>query len=298
MVGTEFVVSFLQASIIFLFAGLGELFDQRSGVLNIGIEGMMLFSAFSAFAAASITGNPWLGLLAGMTTGGIIGLFHGVLAISLRVDQVVIGMGVWIFAMGMTTYLGRPYVGPLAQGATIPEIGWGLTPLFFVGVLLAFVMWYVLYKTGFGLKTRSVGENPVAAEVSGISVYKIRYAAVVVGGVLAGVSGAYLTLVYTPVWSSNVTMGRGWIALALVMFSLRKPKILLGGALLFGFLWHSALRPEVIFPFLPEIHYQFFRMIPYIVTIAVLTIISTDRIRQKIGEPEPQALGEPYVREE
>lgn len=292
------IIAFLKASMVFMYAGLGELFNQRSGVLNVGIEGIMLFGAWASFAGAQTTGNPWIGVLAAIMGGAIFGLLHVFLSVTLQVDQVVAGMGVWIFCMGITTYLGDPFTGSLSSEGQMEPIFMGLTPLFFIGIILPFVLWFVLYRTGFGLKIRSTGENPAAVEASGVSVTGIRYIVVIIGGILVGMSGAYLTLVYSSVWSPNVTMGRGWITLALVIFALRRPFFLMGGALLFGFLWHVALRAGYLFPFLPEIPYQFWRMLPFIITVVVLVITSFDKIKKIIGETEPAALGEPYIRED
>ncbi len=293
-----FVLAFLKASMVFLFAGLGELLDQRAGVLNIGIEGIMLFGAWAAFAGAETWSDPWIGVLSAIVIGAVFGLLHAFLSITLKVDQVVVGMGVWIFALGMTTYLGGGFSGPLSSEGQMESLFLGLTPLFFIGIILPFVVWFVLYRTGFGLKIRACGEDPATVEASGISVAKIRYIVVIVGSILISISGAYLTLVYSSVWSPNVTMGRGWIALALVIFSLRHPMFLMGGAMLFGFLWHIALRAGRLFPFLPDIPYQFWRMLPFIFTLVVLTIISSDKIKRWLGATEPEALGDPYVKEE
>jgi len=292
------IVSFLKASMVFMFAGLGELLDQRAGVLNIGIEGVMLFGAWAAFAGAETSGNPWLGFLAAVAVGAIFGLFHAFLSVTLKVDQVVAGMGIWIFALGMTSYLGERFSGPLSSEAQMKPLFFGLTPLFLIGIILPFLVWFLLNRTGFGLRIRACGEDPATVEASGINVAKIRYMVVVIGGILISVSGAYLTLVYSSVWAPNVTKGRGWIALALVVFSLRKPFFLMGGAILFGLLWHIALRARMIFPFLPDIPYQFWRMLPFVFTIVVLTVISSDKMKKWLGATEPQALGEPYVREE
>ena len=155
---------------IFLFAAIGELLDQRSGILNVGLEGLMLVGALGAFIVAGETGNPWLGFGAGIAAGALFGLIHGFLSITLQADQVVSGMGIWIFALGLTTYIGNPLSGPLAEGAKMDGILGGLTPMFFIGLAIVFMVWFVLFKTRIGLEIRSVGEDPYVAAASGLSV--------------------------------------------------------------------------------------------------------------------------------
>ncbi len=293
-----FVVAAIQASMIFLFAAIGELVDQRSGILNVGLEGLMLVGALGSFVVAGATGNPWLGFLAGIAAGAIFGLLHGFLSITLKADQVVSGMGIWIFALGLTTYLGNPFSGPLENAGIMKGVIGGLTPMFFIGLLIVFLVWFVLFKTRIGLEIRSIGEDPYVAEASGLNVEKIRYLCVITAGALGGLSGAYLVLVYNPTWSPNPTMGRGWIALAIVFFSMGKPKILILGAFLMGFLWVFALSSTEIIPWLPALSYHFYRMIPFIATIVILMIISSKRISRRLGAARPAALGKPYIHNE
>jgi len=209
----EFIARSLEASMIFTFAGLGELIDQRSGVLNVGVEGVMLFGATLGFIAAQSTGSYLLGLLVGIAIGGLLGLLHGFFSVTLGVDQVVSGMGIWILGFGLTTYIGNPYTGPLGM-ERIPTY-LGLSPFFYVGIGLVVVSWFVLSKTSLGLRIRSVGENPSVAEVSGIDVAKTRYLCVTIGGMLGGLSGAIYSLFYNPVWNYNFLMGWGFIAVYL-----------------------------------------------------------------------------------
>jgi len=290
-----FFIMVLQASIVFLFPALGELFDQRSGVLNIGLEGMVLVGALAAVATSDETGNPWLGVVAGMAAGGLLGLIHGFLAISLKVNQVVSGTGIWILGVGLTTYYGLAYVGPV-EHALSPILG-KLTPLFFVGLALVPLFWVILFKTSFGLRVRSVGEDPSVAEASGINVSRTRYIGVLIGGILSGLAGAYLILVYSPTWSISwrvpITEGRGFIALALVFFSMWRPLLLLAGSFLFGTLWIAGWYLQTVLPGVPV---HILRMIPYLVTAAILVIISTERFRKRAGAPA--ALGKPYSPEE
>jgi ABC-type uncharacterized transport system permease subunit len=286
----EFLVRSLAASTIFTFAGLGELIDQRSGVLNVGIEGVMLFGATLGFMTAQTTGSYWLGFLVGIAIGGLLGLLHGFFSITLGGDQVVSGMGIWILGFGLTTYIGNPYTGPLGMDR-IPTI-LSLSPFFYLGIALAVVTWFVLAKTSLGLRIRSVGENPSVAEVSGVSVTKTRYLCVTVGGMLMGLAGAIYSLDYNPVWSYNFLMGWGFIALALVFFSMWNPLILVAGSLLFGTLWQLSLNPQLVLP--GVLSRYIWRTVPFTITIGVLLVISTKWFRTRWGAAKPEALGQPY----
>lgn len=289
----EFFVRSLDASTIFTIAALGELIGQRSGVLNVGVEGVMLFGATIGFIVAQTTGSYVLGFAAGIAIGGLLGLLHGFFSITLRGDQVVSGMGIWIFGFGLTTYIGNPYTGPLGM-ERIPTV-FHFSPFFFVGLALVVIVWWVLSKTSLGLQIRSVGENPAVAEVSGINVTLIRYLCVVVGGMLMGFAGAVYALDYNPVWNYNFLMGWGFIALALVFFSAWNPYILLGGSLLFGTLWQLSLNPQLVLPgFMSRYAW---RMVPFVITLIVLWIMATKWFRTKWGSAKPEALGIPYFKE-
>jgi len=289
----EFIARSLAASAIFTFAGLGELIDQRSGILNVGIEGVMLFGATLGFIAAQSSGSYLLGFLVGIAVGGLLGLLHGFFSITLGVDQVVSGMGIWILGFGLTTYIGNPYTGPLGM-ERIPDI-LGLSPFFYLGIALVVVTWFVLSKTSLGLRIRSVGENPSVAEVSGIDVTGTRYLCVTVGGMLGGLSGAVYSLYYNPVWNYNFLMGWGFIALALVFFSMRNPFYLLGGSILFGTLWQLSLNPQLVLPGVMSRY--IWRTVPFVITIGVLLIISTKWFMIRWGAATPEALAKPYVKE-
>jgi ABC-type uncharacterized transport system permease subunit len=289
----EFIARSLEASTIFTFAALGELIDQRSGVLNVGIEGVMLFGATFGFIAAQSTGSYWVGFLVGIAIGGLLGLLHGFFSVTLGVDQVVSGMGIWILGFGLTTYIGNPYTGPLGM-ERIPTI-LGLSPFFYAGIGLVVVSWFVLSKTSLGLRIRSVGENPSVAEVSGIDVTKTRYLCTTIGGMFMGLAGAIYSLFYNPVWNYNFLMGWGFVALALVFFSMWNPLILLGGSLLFGTLWQFSLNPQLVLPGL--LSRYVWRTIPFVITIGVLLIISTKWFRIRWGAAKPEALARPYVKE-
>ncbi len=288
----EFIIRSLEASMIFTFAGLGELVDQRSGVLNVGIEGVMLFGATLGFIVAQTTGSYLAGFGVAIAIGGLLGLLHGFFSITLGADQVVIGMGIWIFGFGLTTYIGNPYTGPLGM-ERVPAV-WGLSPFFYVGIVLTLILWFILSKTSLGLRIRAVGENPSVAEVSGINVTRTRYLCVTLGGMLMGLAGAIYSLVYNPVWNYNFLMGWGFIALALVFFSMWNPLILLSGSLLFGTLWQLSLNPQLVLPGVMSRY--IWRMMPFIITIGVLLIISTRWFRTRWGAAKPESLAKPYVK--
>lgn len=290
----EFWVRSLDASTIFLIAGLGELFGQRSGILNVGVEGVMLFGATLGFITAQTTGSFMLGFAVAIAIGGLLGLLHGFFSITLGGDQVVSGMGIWILGFGLTTYMGSPFTGPLGLDR-IPTI-FGLSPFFFIGLVLMVVIWFVLTRTSLGLQIRSVGENPSVAEVSGISVAKTRYLCVTVSGMLMGFAGAVYALNYNPVWSYNFLLGWGFIALALVFFSMWNPLLLLGGSLLFGTMWQLSLSPELVLP--GVLSRYIWRMVPFGITLLVLLFMSTKRFRTRWGAARPEALGQPYLKEE
>lgn len=289
----DFYIRSLDASTIFLIASLGELFGQRSGVINVGIEGVMLFGATFGFITAQSTGSYLLGFLVGIAIGGLLGLLHGFFSITLGVDQVVSGMGIWILGFGLTTYIGSPFTGPLGLDR-IPTI-FGLSPFFFVGVSLAVLIWFVLSRTSLGLRIRAVGENPSVAEVSGISVAKTRYLCVIGGGMLMGFAGAIYSLDYNPVWNYNFLMGWGFIALALVFFSMWNPFILLAGSILFGTLWQLSLNPQLLLP--GVLSRYVWRMVPFAITLIVLFLMSTKWFRTKWGAAKPEALGQPYLKD-
>jgi simple sugar transport system permease protein len=199
-------------------------------------------------------------------------------------------MGIWILGFGLTTYIGYPYTGPLGM-ERIPDI-LGLSPFFFVGLALIIMAWFVLTKTSLGLRIRSVGENPSVAEVSGINVVRTRYLSVTTSGMLMGFAGAIYSLDYNPVWSNDFLMGWGFIALALVFFSMWHPFILLGGSILFGTLWQLSLNPQLV---LPDVLSRYiWRTVPFAITIGVLVLMSTKWFSSRWGAAKPESLGLPY----
>ena len=278
---------------IFTYAGLGELINQRTGVINVGIEGVMLFGGTLGFLTAQSTDSYLLGFLAAIAIGGLLGLLHGFVSITLGVDQVVSGMGIWILGFGLTTYIGSPHAGPLGL-ERIPTF-LGISPFFYLGIVFVIITWFVLSKTNLGLKIRSVGENPSVAEVSGINVSKTRYACVTIGGMLMGLAGGIYSLDYNPVWSYNFLMGWGFIALALVFFSMWNPLLLLAGSILFGTLWQLSLNPQLVLPGI--LSRYIWRTVPFAITLVALVLMSTKWFRNRWGAARPEALGQPYIKE-
>ena len=229
-----------------LIAALGELVVERSGVLNLGVEGMMVMGAVCGFAAAAMTGSPWLGMLAGILAGAVFSLLFGFLTLSVATNQVATGLSLTMLGLGLSGMIGESFVGSagiklpslhIPVLSDIPLVGrlmFGQDPIFYMSIALTFgVMWF-LFRTRTGLTLRSIGDNHSSAHALGIPVIRYRYLAVMFGGACAGLAGAHLSLVYTPQWVENMTAGRGWIALALVVFASWRPLRVLAGAYLFG----------------------------------------------------------------
>lgn len=308
----------LATGTILLFAGIGEVFAERAGILNLGIEGMMLVGAMAGFSTSLATGNPWFGLLMAIFAGGALSLAHGLVTIHFQADQVVSGLSLTFLGTGLALVLGEGLTGqnpPLVPSfdipglALIPFIG----PIFFenhsllvyVGYIFAPLCWYYIYKTRPGMHLRAVGEKPDAADTMGINVYGVRYFYVFVGGCLAGLAGATISLSVSPGWySAQTTSGQGWIAVALVIFAQWDPLRAALGAYLFGALRRGILDlqgPATLFGFTNPLfinsNYGFFlQMTPYILTILALVIGSRAAARKRLGAPA--ALGIPYIRGE
>lgn len=288
-----------------LLAATGELMAEKSGILNLGVEGMMLVGAVSGFILTINTGSLWWGLVGAMVGGGSLSLIHAFITVTLRGNQVVSGLALTIFGTGLSGFLGKAYQGmPLGTSfrpvhlpilADIPVVGaifFRHDLLVYMSIIIAFTLWFILYKTKWGLLIRAVGENPAAADAVGISVSKVRYMCTVLGGVLAGLAGAYLSLAYAPTWQENMTAGRGWIAVALVIFAMWNPLRAVLGAYLFGGVEALTFRMQTAGI---EVSSIILAMMPYILTIVVLVIVTIYR-RQDAGAPS--AMGTPYDREE
>jgi simple sugar transport system permease protein len=293
-----------------LFATIGEIFTERSGVLNLGVEGMMLMGAMTAYGVSHATGNPWLGLLAGIIVGGFMALLHAFMTVTLRADQVVSGLALTFLGMGLSAVLGAPLVEvrnapklpafPIPGLSQIPVVGpilFDHNIIVYIGFLLVPVAWFYIYRTRPGLNLRAVGEYPAAADTLGINVTRLRYYYVILGGMLAGLGGAALSLAITPLWIEGMTAGQGWIAVGLVIFAGWDPLRGAMGAYLFGAIRRLPLDMQNISFFLRHPTYGYFmNMLPYLFTIIVLVIGSREALRRRVGAPA--ALGVPYVREE
>ncbi|MGI8735607.1 MAG: ABC transporter permease [Pyrinomonadaceae bacterium] len=284
--------STIRLSTPLILAALGGLFSERSGVINIALEGMMLAGAFTAAAVTYAAGNPFIGLLAGMGAGMLIAAIHAVACIRFRADQVVTGTAINILMIGLPPFLSGAFF--LSSGSTpqLPKdqlIPW--TPIVVAFVLVP-LTWYVLYKTPFGLRLRSVGENPEAADAAGVRVARMRYSGVLLSGILAGLGGAYLSIGQSSLFTRNMTSGRGFIALAALIFGKWRPVQTMLACLLFGFTEAVTIQMQgvVKLPSGDDIPIQFIQMVPYVLTIIVLAgFIGSSR--------PPKALGIPYEKE-
>jgi simple sugar transport system permease protein len=296
----------IQSSMAVLFATLGEVMTERSGVLNLGVEGMMLMGGLAGFAAGYAAQSLLLGVVAAMAAGAALALVHAFFAVSLRANQVVCGLALATLGIGLSSFLGRPVIGtvgprfaewPIPLLSDLPVVGPALfrqIPLTYLGYLLVPAAWFFLYQTRPGLDLRAVGENPTAADAAGIAVSRLRYLWTAVGGMLAGLAGAYLSLGYTPGWRENMSAGQGWIAIAMVIFALWNPWRAALGALLFGAV--NALQFTFQARQITVVPVYLLRMLPYLFTIAILVAITrSKRTRQWAGAPA--ALGSPFTRE-
>jgi len=304
---------------VLLFATLGEIFAERAGVLNLGVEGMMLIGAMSAFSVAVKTGNPWLGLLIAMLAGGLISQIHAFISITLHADQVVSGLSLTFLGAGISLVFGEGlskagtisllpnFSIPLLS--SIPFLGQILftnqSILVYLGYLITPLAWYYINRTRPGLHLRAVGEYPSAADALGINVFQTRYLYVFVGGVFAGLAGATISLAISPGWFSELTTaGQGWIAVGLVIFAQWDPFRAMAGAYAFGALRRLILDiqgPTMILGLTNPFYYNpylgfFLQMLPYAFTVIVLILGSREAMRKRIGSPA--ALGTPYIRGE
>jgi simple sugar transport system permease protein len=297
----QIVVLTLAAGTPLVFAALGELVVEKSGVLNLGVEGMMLVGAIASFIVAAKTGAPWLGVGAGALAGALLSLIFGVLALTLRANQVAAGLALSLFGIGLSAFVGRPYMSVVIEGikpivvpglTTLPVFGklvFGHNPLVYASIALFAAVQIFLRRTRAGLVLRAVGESPQSAHAIGYPVLAIRYAAVLFGGACAGLAGAFLAVAYTPSWVEGMTAGRGWIALALVVFATWKPWRVMIGAYLFGSVTLAQFLAQAAGVAVPA---QLLAMLPYVATVVVLAIISRDAAMIRLNAPA--SLGKPY----
>ncbi len=318
----DFII-ILQAGVasgtVLLFAALGEVLAERSGVMNLGVEGMMLIGAMSAFSITIATGNPWIGVLVAMLVAGLLSQIHAFIVITLQADQVVSGLALTLLGAGISLVLGeglsKAGTVSLMPNFSIPLLSRIpiLGPIFFtnqsvlvyIGYLLTPLAWYYINRTRPGLHLRAVGEYPSAADALGINVFRMRYLYVFIGGMLAGLSGATISLAVSPGWFSELTTGgQGWIAVGLVIFAQWDPIRAAVGSYAFGALRRLILDiqgPTILFGMKNAFYYNpylgfFLQMLPYAFTVIVLVIGSREAIRKRLGAPA--ALGNPYIRGE
>ena len=288
------LIAAIAAGTPFVYAALGELITEKSGVLNLGVEGMMLVGAISGFIAMAKTGSLLVAVLCGMTAGALMSGIFAVLTLTLMANQVASGLALTIFGVGLSAFLGLEYTSIALPGvpeihipllASIPVIG----PLFFSfdiliyssGVLFVAISWF-MYKSKSGLILRGVGEAPKSAHALGYNVIKIRYIAVLFGGAMAGLGGTYLSVAYTPMWVEGMVAGRGWVSLALVVFATWRPARVMLGAYLFGAITIAQFHVQ---GFGIDIPAQLLSMLPYIATIVVLVFISRDKNTIRLNSP-------------
>ncbi len=282
----------IRVSTPFLFVSLGEVLTERSGRINLGLEGTLVFGAMSGYALAYLTGSPWLGVLAAAMCGALFGLVHGVICSLPRVNDIAIGIAMMILGMGLAFYFGKPFVQPVAPDLPAISFGWWsdipqvraaleVNVLFLIGAALAVLLWWMLRTTRVGLTLRVVGDSTDAARAMGLRPALIRTCATAVGGAFAGVGGAYLSLYYPGSWNEGISSGQGLMAVALVIFARWNPLACFGAALLFG--GAGALGPVLQSVGVSEGYYLFFAA-PYVLTLGVL-IATSSPTRAMTGAP-------------
>ena len=283
-----------------LLAGLGELVVEKSGVLNLGVEGMMLMGAISGFGTTVYTGNPWLGVIGAAVGGGASALLFAVLVLQLNSNQVATGLALSIFGTGLSSLIGLNFTGRIVVpfGSVFPaelaknpitQVIFGYSPIVYFALAMVPLTAWFLRSTRAGLILRAVGENDLSAHSIGYSVVRVRYAAIAFGGAMAGIGGCYFSMVITPMWAEKMTAGRGWIALALVVFAGWRTGRLLAGAYFFGVLMALELYAKASgFAILPS---QFWAAMPYLMTVVALSFISS---RGTAGANAPACLGKPF----
>jgi len=296
------ILTIITAATPLLLAAMGELVVERSGVLNLGVEGMMVVGAVCAFGAALGTGSVMLGILAGIAGGMFMGLLFAIMTQTFLSNQVATGLALTLLGLGVSGLIGESFVGQpgvklgqihiplLSELPVIGRIVFGQDVLVYGSFALMIATSYVLFKTRTGLIVRAVGGNHHSAHALGYNVVAVRYAAILFGGACSGLAGAYLSLAYTPQWVENMTAGRGWIALALVVFASWMPVRVMIGAYLFGTVWIMGLFVQAMGYGIPS---QLLSSLPYLVTIVALVIISGNRTLTKINSPA--MIGQPFV---
>jgi simple sugar transport system permease protein len=298
------ILTIMTAATPLLLAAIGELVVERSGVLNLGVEGMMIMGAVAAFAIAQLTGSAGLGAIGGLIAGMLFSLLFGFLTLTLVANQVATGLALTILGLGLSGMIGEAFIGlpglklaavPIPLLSDIPFIGrllFDQDPIFYTSVIAVIGVNWFLFKSRAGLRLRAIGDSHTSAHALGVNVVRTRYLAVMFGGACAGLAGAHLSIVYTPQWVENMTAGRGWIALALVVFASWRPGRALIGAYLFGAVSIGQLFAQSRGIGIPS---QFLSALPYLATIAVLVIISLNRRMTLINTPA--SLGKPFVPE-
>ena len=270
-----------------LLAALGGLLSERSGVINIALEGLMLAGAFTSATVTHYSGNPWVGLLAGIGAGVFIALIHAVACIKFDSDQVVTGTAINILMFGVPTLTSGALFGTTGSTPQIPRTNLIPNAPVVIAFSLVPILWYVLYRTPFGLRLRAAGENPEAADTAGVSVSRIRYTGVLLSGALAAIGGAYLSIGQSSLFTRNMTAGRGYIALAALIFGKWRPVQTMLACLLFGFAEAAAIQMQGVIPY---VRVEYIQIIPYVLTMVVLAgFIGAARA--------PRALGQPYQKE-
>lgn len=302
---TEFIIAAIVTIVglttPILLAALGELVVEKAGVLNLGVEGMMLMGAICGFGATVSTFNPWLGILGAAAGGALSSMLFAVLVLELNSNQVATGLALTIFGTGLSSLMGLSYVGFIVPvfGSIFPaslasdpylKVIFGYSPIVYFAIAMVPIVAWFLKSTRAGMILRAVGENDLSAHSIGYSVKGVRYAAIAFGGAMAGIGGAYFSMVITPMWAEKMTAGRGWIALALVVFAGWRAGRLLVGAYFFGILMALELYAKAAgFSFMPS---QFWAAMPYLMTIVALSVIS---MRDRSGGNAPACLGKPFL---
>lgn len=296
------LLTVITAATPLIFAAIGELVAERSGVLNLGVEGMMAMGAVAGFAAAHVTGNPMIGVLAAIVAGVVMAALFGIVTLIFVANQVASGLALTLFGLGLSGLIGDSFVG--IPGVSVPSLNipgltdipvvgrliFGLDPLTYLAIALTIGVSWFLFRTRGGLVLRAVGDSHGSAHTLGYDVIRVRFLAVLFGGACAGVGGAYLSLVYTPQWTEAMTAGRGWIALALVVFGTWLPLRVFIGAIVFGGVSILQLHAQAFGIGIPS---QFLSALPYLTTIVVLVIISRNRVL--VSTNTPAALGQSFV---